>query len=66
MGLFMVTYHLLESKHRQAAGGLRSYGGEHTCLIKRNSMKEVLQWVADTLAPDVIGLDIRPVEAEVG
>lgn len=66
MEKFLVIYHLGPSKQREALGGLGGYGGPHHCLIERATMADVLKWLADTLAPDVWGVEVHPIEAEIG
>lgn len=66
METFLVVYHLSESKQRQALGGLRGHAGAHRCIIQRNSMKEVLEFVTKILAPDVMGVEIHAIETEIG
>lgn len=66
METFLVVYHLSASKQREALGGLSGAAGPHHCTIRRNSMAEVLHWLADTLAPDVWGIEIHPIETEIG
>jgi hypothetical protein len=63
---FLVIYHLGPSNQREALGGLGGAAGPHHCLIERPSMKEVLDFLAETLAPDVWGLEIHPIEKEIG
>lgn len=66
METFLVVYHLSESRQRQVLGGLRANAGAHHCIIKRNNMKEVLEFVTEIIAPDVLGLEIHPIETEIG